>query len=669
MRIFGKLVLAFVAVSALTTVSALVGVLGIQRVHQAFDTISDGTVPELAFLGRLEASAANLRTEALSIALLSIEARHRGEQSDSVAHESEELQEASELFDRLIDASIQERIRSGVPYQELEQLKSVKQDAMTLATQIVDGVQHEHDPLIFTKQMQLLEEAEHRFEELLAVQIQTQLALLESRQAEASQAVKAALFLNIAVAVLSLGVAVLLGVVMARRVAKPLERMSRATKDFGEGVQDARVVVQSQDEIGELGAAFNEMANKLVATTITRDQLLNEVRERQWAEVQALEAKSQADAANVAKGQFLANMSHEIRTPLNAIIGFSELLRDTPLNEQQSRYVGTILASGTGLLGIINDILDFSKIEAHSRVLESVDFDLWRLIHEVLDIASARLEPGGAVVLRSSYAPDLPHAFQGDPTALRQILINLVSNAIKFTEAGSVSILVDSAGVTEGGKHMVSLRVKDTGIGIPPEKIDQIFMLFAQADASTTRKYGGTGLGLAITRALSELMGGSIECLSEEGKGSEFVVHLPLPPARHPQLLSASHGNSTDDALPHKPLRLLVAEDNLVNQTLAQAMLEKLGHTVVMVENGQLAVEQATHATFDVVLLDLHMPVMGGLEAARAIRVLKPLQPIIALTAAALKEDRDQSLEAGMNDFLTKPLQLQELQAMLRKWS
>lgn len=669
MRIFGKLVLAFVTVSALTSVSALVGIHGIQRVQNAFNTISDGTVPELAFLGRLEGSAANLRTEALSIALLSLEALHQPGKSDMVAGEYEELHEASALFDRLIDESIKGRIRNGVPYQDLDQLKSVKHDLLMLATQVVEEVQHTHDPQTLTSHLQLLEDAEQQFAELLAVQTQKQLALLENRQADASQTAETALVLNIAMAVLSLVLAVLLGLVMARHVARPLESMSRTAKDFGEGVQDARVVVQSQDEIGELGAAFNEMANRLVATTITRDQLVNEVRERQWAEVQAQEAKKLADAANAAKGQFLANMSHEIRTPLNAIIGFSELLRDTPLNEQQSRYVGTILASGTGLLGIINDILDFSKIEAHSRVLESVDFDLGRLIHEVLDIASARLEPGGAVVLRSTYAPDLPQAFQGDPTALRQILINLVSNAIKFTEAGSVSILVDSAGVTEGGKHMVSLRVKDTGIGIPPDKIDQIFMLFAQADASTTRKYGGTGLGLAITRALSELMGGSIECLSEEGKGSEFVVHLPLPPARHPQLLSASHGNSTDDTLPHKPLRLLVAEDNLVNQTLAQAMLEKLGHSVVMVENGQLAVEQATHATFDVVLLDLHMPVMGGLEAARAIRALKPLQPIIALTAAALKEDRDQSLEAGMNDFLTKPLQLQELQAMLRKWT
>ncbi len=666
MRIFGKLVLAFVAVSALTCVSALVGMLGIQRVQDAFKDISDGSVPELAFLGRLEASAATMQTEALSIALLAREAQQAGGKTNINPAEAEQLQEASHLFDRLMTQTLSMRRQDGKSVTELEQLRQVKAELLQLSQALVAAAQHSRDAVTMTELLEAIETAEAAFRRGLGAYMDIELQELEARQAATSRAVTMAMVLSVAVALLSLGVAVMLGLILARHVAQPLQRLSRAARSLGEGVQDARVQVESRDEIGQLGQAFNDMADKLVATTISRDDLAKEVRERQWAEIQALEAKSQADAANAAKGQFLANMSHEIRTPLNAIIGFSELLADTPLNERQERYVKTIRSSGTGLLAIVNDVLDLSKIEANQRVLESVSFDLKALVGEVLAISSANLPPSGSVALRHECAGDVPAWFQGDPTAVRQILLNLVSNAIKFTQQGRVTVLLDAEGVTEGGKHMVRVRVRDTGIGIPPGKIDQIFQVFTQADASTTRQFGGTGLGLAITRSLAELMGGSIECHSTEGEGSEFVVRWPLlsvePPAKTAVAVPVA------PAVSNRPLRLLVAEDNAVNQMLARGMLDKLGHQADVVENGQLAVAQVSSQPYDMVLMDLHMPVMGGLDAARAIRQSHPALPIIALTAAALSEDRQQSLEAGMNDFLTKPLQISDLEATLKKW-
>lgn len=666
MKIFGKLVLAFAAASALTAVTAVVGILGIHRVQDAFNVISDGTVPELAFLGRLEASASTMQTRAFSLSVLASESIRAGVSPHVGDTDLQELKAASELFNRLMVELQKLKHQEGEALATLEQLQAAKSQLYRLCEALVYEVQHGRDVASVAELATSIATVDAEFREIMRSHIDVELLELEKRQEQASHAVKVAMVLSIGVAVLSQALAVMLGLFTARRVSEPLRQMGRTAQAFGEGVQDARVRVDTQDEIGELGQAFNAMADKLVATTISRNELVKEVRERHWAEIQAVEAKSQADAANKAKGQFLANMSHEIRTPLNAIIGFSELLQSTALSEDQARYAKTILASGTGLLGIINDILDFSKIEANERELESVTFNLRALVTEVVDMSSARINGGGPVRLVWNYASALPTYFQGDPTALRQILLNLVSNAIKFTEHGTVQVLVDASGVCEGGKYMVRLVVKDSGIGIPADKIEQVFLLFTQADVSTTRTYGGTGLGLAITRSLTELMGGSIECRSEVGQGSEFVVHLPLLP-----VADAMPAGMACNAKAPEPRRLhvLVAEDNPVNQMLARAMLEKLGQSVEVVDNGLLALERAETVDYDVILMDLHMPVMGGLEAAAAIRKAKKDIPIIALTAATFKEDRDHSLEAGMNDFLTKPLQMMELQAMLQKWA
>jgi signal transduction histidine kinase len=388
--------------------------------------------------------------------------------------------------------------------------------------------------------------------------------------------------------------------------------------------------------------------------------LLNDVTERDHARRQLRAAKEAAEAADRAKSHFLANMSHEIRTPLTGIAGMAELLLLGELDAEQRHKVEVIVGSSESLRSIITDILDLSKIEAGKLSLETVDFDLREELEQVVDLLGPRAESKG-LALHFVVDDELPRWVQGDVVRMKQVLTNLVGNAIKFTPEGEVMVEVEGGAVD--GFVQLHISVTDTGIGIDEDLQSRVFEHFTQADSSTTRRFGGSGLGLTITLQLVELMGGSMRLESEPGRGSTFHVELSLPIAWPPE---AEKEPARDAGPGSLGIRVLVVEDNPVNQDLLEHMLEFLGCEVEVAWNGEEAVERIAQGGLDAVLMDLQMPVLGGIEAARIARANGATLPIIALTANAMGGVREECLEAGMNEFLTKPLQLTALHEALQ---
>ncbi len=473
-----------------------------------------------------------------------------------------------------------------------------------------------------------------------------------------------------AAAFILLLVLVLAGVAFDRFVGRRIRHAASIMQAFCEDPrQRRRVGDRSRDELGEMGRAFDRMADVLQDL---QGSLEKRVAQRTAELATALQRVREADEA---KSRFLANVSHEIRTPMTAILGFTDLLLDPSSTESDKLNAAqTIRRSGEHLMSLINDILDLSKIEAGKLEVERTRVHLPRLLREVLELLDIRARERSLKLSLELDGP-IPETIESDPVRLRQILVNLVGNAIKFTEHGGVRLVVSS----EPERQRIRFRVIDTGIGMTPEQLEKVFRPFTQADASTTRRFGGTGLGLTISRHLARLMGGDLTARSTPGQGSEFILTLPTGSLEGVRMIDTLPRDADDappggaDRLPRLTGRILLVEDGPDNQRLFAHLLRKAGAEVDLAEDGRQGVEMARHAErqgrpYDLILMDMQMPVMDGYEATRQLRQGGYRRPIVAMTAHAMKGELDRCLEAGCDAYLSKPIARDALIRAVREW-
>ena len=458
------------------------------------------------------------------------------------------------------------------------------------------------------------------------------------------------------ISIIILIISFLAGSYLTKKILNPITRLSKTVKNIAKGDYNTRAEVLTNDEIGDLAKNFNIMIDNIKDFIENLDHKVEE-------KTQELEiAKNKAEESTKLKSEFLANMSHEIRTPMNAIIGMSHLALESSLDEKQKNYIQKISDSAKTLLEIINDILDFSKIEAGKLSIDKHEFNLVDVVDNVINLIEFKAHEKN-LKLVVEYNNSVGKKFYGDSLRISQILINLLSNAIKFAESGDVGLYISKV-----KNAQIRFKVKDTGIGLTQEQIDKLFESFNQADGSTTRKYGGTGLGLAISKQLVELMGGKIWVESEYGKGSEFIFEIPLAKTNLHKTKPQPKNNLNITTL--RGSHILLVEDNTTNQEIILGLLQNSGIDVDIAFNGGEALEmfRKNQEKYELILMDLQMPIMDGYEATKLIRELDKKIPIVALTANAMREDIEATKKIGMQEHLNKPIEVDRLYATLLKY-